>query len=110
MPAKHHSTDQLIDDHIVDDLLRLQSRFATLLWRLKEQDGIEVEFFLEELAIDCAACLRRAGIAAQHLPERPRVLRLPPGSACDTERARTIAALTDFLQAHNPIQFHFNKE
>ena len=38
-------------DWLIDDLLRLQTRYPSLIWRLRQNDGIEIEFYLVELAI-----------------------------------------------------------
>jgi hypothetical protein len=100
----------MINDYLIDDLLRLQSRYATLIWRLKEHEGVEIEFFLEELAIDCAAALRQADISIQHLPDRPRAVHLPSHLLNTIPPAKIIQALDLFLQAHRSTYFNFKEE
>ena len=85
-------------DHFIDDLLRLQARYASLIWRLWEDDGIYIEFFLEELALDCALSLQRAGIPARHLAALPRVVHLPAGLVNTASLPGLVGAIHTFLK------------
>jgi hypothetical protein len=67
-------------DYFIDDLIRLQTRHASLVWRLWENDGVNIEFFLEELALDCVEFLQKAGITAVYRAGAARVVHLPAQS------------------------------
>ncbi len=100
-------------DQLIDDLLRLQTRYPELLWRLRAAPGgIDIEFFLEELAMDCAVELQKApittakpsdkGVTAVYSPERARVVCLgfSPSLLAETHKG-IIETLEIFLQRHH---------
>ncbi len=83
-------------DHFIDDLLCLQNRFPGLIWRLWEEQGVCIEFFLEELAFDCAANLVMSGTEVVYLAQSPRVVRIPFPELPQKSR-QVMSALTAFL-------------
>ena len=87
----------MLIDHFVDDLLRLQTRHASLIWRLWEEDGVNIEFFLEELALDCSAWLQKAGVAAEYGASAARVVHLT-SQAIETDQQGVLNALCAFLE------------
>ncbi len=100
-------------DKLIDDLLCLQTRYPELIWRLRDKAGeIEIEFFLEELALDCTAELQKftsadtnpaeCEFAAVSSPERPRVVCLvfPAGLSSKT-RGTVTEILKSFLEEHH---------
>lgn len=93
----------LLDDRFIDDLIRLRNRYPGLVWRLWEEDGIRLEFFLEELAMDCSACLQRASIPARHCSDQPRVVHIPAANGLADFEA-ILHTLRVFLEKHsNPM-------
>jgi hypothetical protein len=61
-------------DQFIDELLRLQGHYAGLIWRLKQDgDCIDIEFFLEEMALDCRTALVQAGIPISNSQHARRV-------------------------------------
>ena len=88
-------------DRLIDDLLRLQTRYPSLIWRLRQNDGVEIEFYLEELALDCANILRMEGITADHLSTQPRVVCLSGAHTFSNQiRNQLIASIESFLKIH----------
>ena len=83
-------------DHFIDDLVCLRNRYPGLIWRLWEEQGVCVEFFLEELAFDCAAALVKSGTEAIHVAHTPRVVRIPMPEYPQKSR-QVLGALSVFL-------------
>lgn len=84
-------------DHFIDGLLCLQNRFPGLIWRLWEEEGVCIEFFLEELALDCAAAVGQGGAHAVHPHPTARALRIPAGEIRQKGPA-ILLLLTAFLE------------
>ena len=88
-------------DILIDDLLRLQSRYPALIWRLQQGADIAIEFYLEELAIDCVNVLNRAGIPARHLASHPRLALLSKISSHRSSDTCLLSTLQTFLENHS---------
>jgi len=88
-------------DRLIDDLLRLQTRYPSLIWRLRQNDGVEIEFYLEELALDCANILQSSGVSADHLSSQPRVVHLSNAHTLSADvQNLLIATIENFLKNH----------
>jgi hypothetical protein len=92
-------------DKLIDELLRLQARYPALIWRLRQAEGIAIEFYLEELALDCTNALKKAGLPADHLADRPRQVWLLETAQLVKHQDRFLAELEIFLEKHNNLIF-----
>jgi hypothetical protein len=93
-------------DKLIDELLRLQARYPALIWRLRQEEGIAIEFYLEEMALDCTNALKKAGLPADHLTDRPRQVWLPETMQLMEHQDHLLTALEIFLEKHNNPIFY----
>jgi hypothetical protein len=88
-------------DRFIDNMLQLQTRYPSLIWRLRHNNGVEVEFYLEEMALDCAKALQGLGFSAYHLHSQPRAVHLVQEDIVSPEmQSRLLDSIMQFLQSH----------
>lgn len=62
---------------MVEAAARFQSRYPSLIRKVRsEADALEIVFYIEDLAMECANVLQKAGVASIHRLSAPRSVRL----------------------------------
>ena len=97
MPVPESSEPDL--PWMIDAAVRLQSRYSNLIRKVhSDPDALEIVFYIEDLAMECAQELQAAGVANIHRLSVPRnvALRLDVIRAQRKER-HAIQVLEDYL-------------
>jgi 4-aminobutyrate aminotransferase-like enzyme len=83
-------------DFLFGRLKQLQTRYPYLINDVRwDELMVDVEFYLEDIAIDVPDRLLGAGVAAVHRMDNPRVVRLPLPSLIGQQQERLVIDLLD---------------
>jgi hypothetical protein len=85
--------------NLTDGLLRLQGQYSSFIHRLSSTHLVmDIHFYHEEIAMECAQAFLDAGITAVHRLDRPRVVSLQlPSLVAQAQTAKAIETLEAFL-------------
>lgn len=93
--------EEAISQAVETDLLfgrlkQLQTRYPRLIGDVRHGNlVVDVEFYLEDVAIDATHCLLDAGITAVHRMDNPKVMSLQLPSLIDQQQERLVIDLLD---------------
>ena len=83
----------------LDELLRLEARYPTLVRRLQYTElFVDIEFYLEEMAMECAQAFLDAEITCIHRMDRPNIASIQlPSLIVQNLADKAIRVLDSFL-------------
>lgn len=86
--------------NLTDGLLRIQGQYSSLIRRFSStQLVMDIHFYHEEIAMECAQAFLDAGITAVHRLDRPRVVSLQlPSLAAQSQTSQALETLEAFLR------------
>lgn len=100
MPNSHatrRGVSQAVEaDFLFGRLKQLQMRYPRLIGDVRHGNlVVDVEFYLEDVAIDATHCLLDAGITAVHRMDSPKVMSLQLPSLLDQQQGPLVINLLD---------------
>ena len=95
--------NQDLSADLIEALVRFEVKYPGLIRRLRENElMIDIDLYLEELAMECAQALLDSGITAIHRLDQPCTISIQlPSLFIQNKTHQAIQVLEEFLKAHS---------